>query len=135
MAERPLSPFTKMFGESGYRWAYTNTLSILHRVTGVALLFALLGLVVWLIGASFGRASYEAFLPLFVSLPARLVISLAVIALIYHFWNGLRHLAWDIGWGFERAAARRSAVLVVVGTLIGAALCIYCIFAHATGAP
>jgi succinate dehydrogenase / fumarate reductase cytochrome b subunit len=124
-----------MFGESGYRWAYTNTLSILHRVTGVALLFALLGLVVWLIGASFGRASYEAFLPLFVSLPARLVISLAVIALIYHFWNGLRHLAWDIGWGFERAAARRSAVLVVVGTIIGAALCIYHIFAHATGAP
>ena len=44
MAERPLSPTTV------YRWAYTNTLSILHRVTGVGLVFALLGLVVWLIG-------------------------------------------------------------------------------------
>src|SRR4029077_10050387 len=99
MAERPLSPFTKTFGEGGYRWAYTNTLSILHRVTGVSLVFALLGLVVWLIGASFGPASYAAFLPVFVSVPARIVISLAVIALAFHFWNGLRHLAWDAGWG------------------------------------
>jgi succinate dehydrogenase / fumarate reductase cytochrome b subunit len=135
MAERPLSPFTKTFGEDGYRWAYTNTLSILHRVTGVALVLALLGLVVWLIGAGFGPVSYQAILPLFVSMPARIVISLAVIALIYHFWNGLRHLAWDMGWGFERAAARRSAALVVAGTIIGAGFCIYCIFSHATGAP
>jgi succinate dehydrogenase / fumarate reductase, cytochrome b subunit len=129
MAERPLSPFTTV-----YRWAYTNTLSILHRVTGVSLVFALLGLVVWLIGASFGPASYGAFLPVFISLPAKIVMSLALIALIYHFCNGLRHLAWDIGWGFERAAARRSAMLVVAGTVIGAALCIYCIF-RTGGAP
>jgi succinate dehydrogenase / fumarate reductase cytochrome b subunit len=62
------------------------------------------------------------------------LISLAVIALIYHFCNGLRHLAWDIGWGFERGAARRSALLVLVATLIACALCIYCIFACVAGA-
>jgi succinate dehydrogenase / fumarate reductase, cytochrome b subunit len=128
MAERPLSPFTKMFGEGGYRWAYTNTLSILHRVTGVALVLALLGLVVWLIGASFGPVSYQGFLPIFISLPAKIVMSLAVIALIFHFCNGLRHLAWDIGWGFERAAARRSALLVMAATVLGSAVCIVCIF-------
>jgi succinate dehydrogenase / fumarate reductase cytochrome b subunit len=128
MAERPLSPFTRTFGEGGYRWAYTNTLSILHRVTGLGLVFALLGLVVWLIGASFGSGSYQAFLPLFTSAPAKVVISLALIALLYHFCNGLRHLAWDIGWGFERTAARRSAVLVVLATAIGSALCIYALF-------
>ena len=128
MAERPLSPFTRMFGESGYRWAYTMTLSILHRATGIALVFTLLGLVVWLIGASFGERSYRAFLPLFTGLPAKSVISLAIIALLYHFCNGLRHLAWDMGWGFERAAARRSALLVVVLTAIGSALCIFSLF-------
>jgi succinate dehydrogenase / fumarate reductase, cytochrome b subunit len=132
MAERPLSPFTKMFGESGYRWAYTMTLSILHRVTGVALVVALLGLVVWLIGASFGAASYNAFLPVFIGIPGKLVISLAIIALIYHFCNGLRHLAWDIGWGFERAAARRSAAMVVIATLIGSALCVFFLFSAGT---
>jgi succinate dehydrogenase / fumarate reductase cytochrome b subunit len=128
MAERPLSPFTKMFGESGYRWAYTMTLSILHRVTGLALVFALLGLVVWLIGASFGSAAYNAFAPLFCGVPARCVISLAVIALIYHFCNGVRHLAWDMGWGFERAAARRSAGIVVFVTVVASAVCIVLIF-------
>jgi succinate dehydrogenase / fumarate reductase cytochrome b subunit len=128
MAERPLSPFTKVFGESGYRWAYTMTLSILHRVTGIALVLALLGLVIWLIGASFGSASYRGFLPIFTGVPAKIVISLAIIALLYHFCNGLRHLAWDLGWGFERAAARRSAVLVLVATVLGSALCIVCLF-------
>jgi succinate dehydrogenase / fumarate reductase, cytochrome b subunit len=128
MAERPLSPFTKVFGESGYRWAYTMTLSILHRVTGIALVLALLGLVIWLIGASFGSASYRGFLPIFTGVPAKIVISLAIIALLYHFCNGLRHLAWDLGWGFERAAARRSAVLVVVATVLGSALCIVWLF-------
>jgi succinate dehydrogenase / fumarate reductase cytochrome b subunit len=130
MAERPLSPFTTV-----YRWAYTNTLSILHRVTGVALVFALLGLVVWLIGASFGPDPYTVFLPMFTGMAAKAVMSLAVIALIYHFCNGVRHLAWDIGWGFERAAARRSAVLVLAVTVIAVGVCIYCIFMRGAGAP
>jgi succinate dehydrogenase / fumarate reductase cytochrome b subunit len=128
MAERPLSPFWV------YRWAYTNALSILHRVAGVGLVFGLLGLVVWLIAASFGPVSYAAFLPLFINIPVKILISLIVVALIYHFCNGLRHLAWDIGWGFERASARRTAALVVTATVIGAAACIYCIFAHSAGA-
>ena len=55
MAERPLSPHITV-----YRWAYTMTLSILHRVTGVALALALLGLVAWLVSASLGADAYAA---------------------------------------------------------------------------
>jgi succinate dehydrogenase / fumarate reductase cytochrome b subunit len=129
MAERPLSPFLTV-----HRWAYTMTLSILHRATGVALIAALLGLVIWLVSASFGGASYAAVLPVLTSVAAKVLMSLAVVALIYHFCNGVRHLAWDIGWGFERSAAWRSAKLVLIATLIGSALCIYWIFGHAAGA-
>jgi succinate dehydrogenase / fumarate reductase, cytochrome b subunit len=129
MAERPLSPHITV-----YRWAYTMTLSILHRVTGVALAVTLLGLVVWLVGASIGADAYAALLPLLISLPSKMLIALAVAALIFHFCNGLRHLAWDLGWGFERADARRSAALVVVATLIAAAVCIYFIFRPGQGA-
>jgi succinate dehydrogenase / fumarate reductase cytochrome b subunit len=111
------------------------TLSILHRVTGLALIVALLGLVVWLTSISFGAARYASVLPVLTGNAAKVLMSLAVIALIYHFCNGLRHLAWDIGWGFERGAARRSAVLVLIATLLGSALCIYCIFTHAAGVP
>jgi succinate dehydrogenase / fumarate reductase cytochrome b subunit len=129
MAERPLSPFLTV-----HRWAYTMTLSILHRATGVALIAALLGLVIWLISASFGADCYAAVLPALTSVAGKVVMCLAVIALIYHFCNGLRHLAWDIGWGFERSAARRSGKLVLLATLIGSALCIYWILAHPAGA-
>jgi succinate dehydrogenase / fumarate reductase cytochrome b subunit len=129
MAERPLSPHITV-----YRWAYTMTLSILHRITGVALALALLGLVAWLVSASLGADAYAALLPMLTSVPGKLLAALAAAALIYHFCNGLRHLAWDLGWGFERADARRSAVLVVAVTLIGAAICFYLIFGHSAGA-
>jgi len=129
MAERPLSPHITV-----YRWAYTMTLSILHRVTGVALAVALIGLVAWLVAASMGADSYAALLPLLTGMPGRLLIALAVAALIYHCCNGLRHLAWDLGLGFERADARRSALLVVAVTLIGAVLCLYFIFRSAGAA-
>lgn len=128
MAERPMSPHFTV-----YRWAYTMTLSILHRATGVALTLALMGLVLWLVALSLGSDSYAALLPLLQSLPVRLVLALAAIALIYHFCNGLRHLAWDLGWGFERAAARRSALLVVVVTVIASLLCLYLMFRGAGG--
>ena len=128
MAERPMSPHITV-----YRWAYTMTLSILHRVTGVALALALLGLVAWLVSASRGAHAYAALLPLLLSLPGKLLIALAMAALIYHCCNGLRHLAWDMGWGFERADARRSAALVVIVTLLAAALCLYLMFRPGTG--
>jgi succinate dehydrogenase / fumarate reductase, cytochrome b subunit len=128
MAERPMSPHITV-----YRWAYTMTLSILHRVSGLALALALLGLVAWLVSASRGADAYAALLPLLLSLPGRLLIALAMAALIYHCCNGLRHLAWDMGWGYERADARRSAALVVIVTLIAAALCLYLLFRPVTG--
>jgi succinate dehydrogenase / fumarate reductase cytochrome b subunit len=129
MAERPLSPHITV-----YRWAYTMTLSILHRISGVALAVTLLGFVAWLVSASLGAEAYAAILPLLISVPCKLLIALAVAALIYHFCNGLRHLAWDLGWGFERADARRSAALVVAASIIAAALCIYFIFRPGAGA-
>ncbi len=128
MAERPMSPHLSV-----YRWAYTMTLSILHRVSGVSLAIALLGLVAWLVSASRGPDAYAALLPLLVSFPGKLLIALAVIALIYHCCNGLRHLAWDMGWGFERKDARRSAVLVLIVTAIAAALCLFALFRSGAG--
>lgn len=128
MAERPLSPHLTV-----YRWAYTMTLSILHRLSGVALAVALLGLVAWLVTVSLGADAYAAAQPLFTGLPARALSMLAVVALIYHCCNGLRHLAWDMGWGYERADARRSAALVVAVTALAAALCFYLIFCRSAG--
>jgi succinate dehydrogenase / fumarate reductase cytochrome b subunit len=123
MAERPLSPHVTV-----YKWAYTMTLSILHRVTGVALFLALIGLIAWLMAAAAGPSAYAQAMTTLASLPVKCLIAIAVLALCYHFCNGLRHLAWDMGLGFERAQARRSALIVIIVTLLAAAVCLYFLF-------
>jgi succinate dehydrogenase / fumarate reductase, cytochrome b subunit len=129
MQQRPLSPYLS------YRWAYTMTLSFLHRITGLALTLALLVLVGWLLSASLGSDAYGTLLPALQSWPVQVLIALAIIALVYHFCNGLRHLAWDMGWGFERPQARASGAVVVIVTLIVSAICIYFLLRHGQGAP
>lgn len=128
MEQRPLSPFFV------YRWAYTMTLSILHRISGLALSVALLVLVGWLLTASLGSGAYARLLPALQSWPLQVLIALAIVALIYHFCNGLRHLAWDMGWGFERPQARASAAVVVIVTVVASAICLYFLFRHSQGA-
>lgn len=129
MTERPLSPHLSV-----YRWAYTNTLSILHRITGIALVGAFIVAIYWLGAAAAGADAYASAMSLLGTLPVKIIIALAVLALCYHFCSGLRHLAWDAGYGFERAQARRSAVAVVVITLLAGLVLIYALFRSAGGA-
>jgi succinate dehydrogenase / fumarate reductase cytochrome b subunit len=106
------------------------TLSILHRMTGLALAVALIGFVLWLSAIALGPAGYAAWIPWLSAWPAMLVYALAIVALVFHFCNGLRHLAWDMGWGYERPQARASAWVVVVATLVISALCVYFLVRH-----
>ena len=127
MVERPLSPHVTV-----YKWAYTMTLSILHRISGIALFLVLIGLIVWLTAAAMGAGAYARAMTIVDSLPAQLLIALSLLALCFHFCNGLRHLAWDMGWGFERAQARRSAIIVIMATLLAAGAALYLLHAGAT---
>ena len=123
MPERPLSPHVTV-----YKWAYTMTLSILHRVSGIALFAALIVAVAWLVAAASGADAYTQVMLVLTSPDVKALIAIALLALCYHFCNGLRHLAWDLGFGFERAQARASAVVVVVVTLLAAVALIYALF-------
>jgi succinate dehydrogenase / fumarate reductase cytochrome b subunit len=123
MPERPVSPHVTV-----YKWAYTMTLSILHRVSGLALCIALIALVSWLLAAAGGPDAYAAAMRVLASLPVKILIAIALLALSFHFANGLRHLAWDAGWGFERAQARRSAAVVVVVALLATLAAVLLLF-------
>jgi succinate dehydrogenase / fumarate reductase cytochrome b subunit len=123
MPERPLSPHVTV-----YKWTYTMTLSILHRASGLALSVALVGLVGWLLAAAAGPGHYAAAMRVLASLPFKCLIALALLALCFHFANGLRHLAWDAGWGFERAQARRSAAAVVAVALLASVAAVLLMF-------
>ena len=109
--ERPLSPFMN------YRWQYTNTLSILHRATGIALSIGLLLFVYWLVSAANGADAYASAQAVFAH-PVTIVLLVGFsFAFFYHLLNGVRHLVWDAGHGFEKSKARASGYLVIIGAV------------------
>jgi succinate dehydrogenase / fumarate reductase cytochrome b subunit len=109
---RPLSPFLH------YRWQYTNTLSILHRITGVLLSLGFFLLVYWLAAAAAGPARYDAVRDTLSAPLAQLVLFGAAFSFCYHLLNGVRHLFFDMGHGFDLKTARASGWAVAVGALI-----------------
>jgi succinate dehydrogenase / fumarate reductase cytochrome b subunit len=109
---RPLSPFMH------YRWQYTNTLSILHRITGVLLSLGFLLLVYWLAAAAAGPERYAAARDTMASPLAQLVWFGAAFAFCYHLLNGIRHLFFDMGRGFELKTARASGRAVAIGAVV-----------------
>lgn len=115
--DRPLSPHLQI-----YRWQWTMALSILHRVTGVALAAGALGVVWWLLALAGSPEQYRQFADVAGS-PLGLVAVIGFLAcLAYHFLNGIRHLLWDTGWGLDLPTAFRTAVAVIVLSVVSLAL-------------
>ncbi len=100
------------------------TMSILHRATGVALAVGSLALVYWLVAAGMGPDAYADAQALFGSWFGQLLLWGWTFSLFYHLCNGIRHLAWDAGWGFEIKTVYITGytVWVVAALLTGAAL-------------
>ena len=115
--KNPLSPHLSI-----YRWPITMTLSILHRVTGVALSVGLIVLCAWLISAAAGAADYEQVASLLSTVIGKLMLVGFSFAFFFHLANGVRHLVWDVGYGFEKSQVNASAwfVLLLAGGLTAA---------------
>jgi succinate dehydrogenase / fumarate reductase cytochrome b subunit len=110
---RPTSPHVWL-----YRWQIGNTLSILHRFTGAALGLGLVALSYWFVSLAGGPASYAAAARLLAS-PVGLVLLLGwTFSFLYHLLNGVRHLFWDAGKGFERTQRHLSGWLAVLGAIV-----------------
>ncbi len=120
MPPRPLSPHLGV-----YKFMYTMTLSILHRITGVATSVGFLVFVWWLMALATGHDSYQRLMALMSTPIAKLLLVGFTFSFVYHFCNGIRHLVWDTGRGLERAQARRSGYLVVVAALVITALVVW----------
>ena len=113
---RPLSPHLQI-----YRWPITMAASITHRVTGIALAAGLVLLAWWLLATATGPDAYGLFARLASNVVGEIVLFGFLWSLAYHLLNGIRHLAWDIGYGFRVPTARITAVLVFAGSLLLAA--------------
>lgn len=110
---RPLSPHLQI-----YRWHITMAMSILHRISGVALGIGALLLTWWLAAAATGPDYFSLVQYFASSLLGRLVLLGFVGALCFHLCNGIRHLFWDAGMGLEMASARNSSWLVLIASII-----------------
>jgi succinate dehydrogenase / fumarate reductase cytochrome b subunit len=102
-----------------YRLQMNMALSILHRLTGVALGVGTPLLAWWLIAAATGSGPYEDVRAFINSIPGRLILLGFTFSLFYHLCNGIRHLVWDSGVGFDIRTSRASGwiVLAVAVTL------------------
>ncbi|HWA68966.1 MAG TPA: succinate dehydrogenase, cytochrome b556 subunit [Rhizomicrobium sp.] len=104
---RPLSPHLTI-----YRWPVTMMTSITHRATGIALSLGAVILAWWLVSISNGPEGYDSFHAV-MDTPLGLLVLFAITwSLAYHFFSGVRHLAWDLGYGFDKKVAERNSVLV-----------------------
>jgi succinate dehydrogenase / fumarate reductase, cytochrome b subunit len=110
---RPTSPHLTV-----YRWQITMILSILHRATGVALYAGTALIIGFLVIMSYAPMHFEQMHECLASIPGRLILFGWTLAFFYHFYNGLRHLFWDMGKGFEIASVNRSGWLSLFATLV-----------------
>jgi succinate dehydrogenase / fumarate reductase cytochrome b subunit len=115
LVRRPISPF--MLG-SAYKFQTSSLTSIMHRITGCALGVGTLLLTYWLVSAASGDGAYSIAEAILGSWFGILVLFGFTVALFYHFCNGIRHLAWDAGKGFELPDMHRTGGLVVAATVI-----------------
>lgn len=110
---RPLSPHLQV-----YRPQITTVLSILHRATGVAVAVGTLLLVYWVTAAAAGPEAFAS-AQSFLGSPIGLILLFGwSVCLFYHLCNGVRHLAWDVGYGFELPNVYRSGWAVLIATAV-----------------
>jgi succinate dehydrogenase / fumarate reductase cytochrome b subunit len=110
--DRPLSPHLQI-----YRFQLHMVMSVLHRITGVALGAGTILLVWWLMALAAGPSAYETFSIIAASPLGQLVLFGFSFALLYHLLNGIRHLYWDTGQGFELSTTRLSGLLVMTSAI------------------
>jgi len=107
--QRPLSPHIGI-----YKWQITMMVSILHRATGLALVAGTVLLVGWLWAAAYSADCFIHINHLLNTIVGRLLLFGWSLAFYLHFCNGIRHLFWDTGRGFEKHTADKTAWAVLL---------------------
>ena len=112
-SKNPLSPHLQI-----YRWHISSLLSITHRISGVINLSALILIFFWLTLLSFGETNYELFLLTINSFFGKFILIGFTWSMIFHLLSGIRHLAWDLGYGYEIKTANISGIFVIIFSLV-----------------
>jgi succinate dehydrogenase / fumarate reductase cytochrome b subunit len=112
-SERPLSPHLQV-----YRWPWPMAMSIAHRVTGIGLYFGTLLVAWWLIATGAGPNDYARVAGFFNSVIGRIILFGYTGALLHHMLGGIRHLIWDMGYGFAKSEREWLSLMTLVGSVV-----------------
>ena len=111
--QNPISPHLQV-----YRWHVSSLLSITHRIAGVINLLALILIFVWLLSLNLGEYNYELFLLGINTFFGKFILITFTWSMSFHILSGIRHLAWDMGYGFEIKTANISGIIVIIFSLV-----------------
>ena len=111
-SKNPLSPHLQI-----YRWHISSLLSITHRICGIINLLALILIFFWLIFLSLGENNYQSFLLIINSFIGKFILIGFTWSMSFHVLSGIRHLVWDLGYGFEIKTANITGVIVIISSL------------------
>jgi succinate dehydrogenase / fumarate reductase, cytochrome b subunit len=111
--KNPLSPHLQIYG-----WQISSLLSITHRIVGVVNAIAITLICFWTIFLLFGEQNYEAIKIFFQSFFGKLIIISLIWSFSFHSLNEIRHLIWDLGYGFDLKTTKITGVITIIGSLV-----------------
>jgi len=110
--KNPLSPHLQI-----YRWHLSMILSIAHRIIGVVNSIAIVLICLWTISLLFGEENYEIIKILFQSLFGKILVISLSWSFSFHILSEIRHLIWDLGYGFDLKISKITGIITIVGSL------------------
>ncbi len=110
--KNPLSPHLQI-----YRWHLSMVLSIAHRIIGVVNSVAMILICLWTISFLFGEENYEITKILFQSFFGKFFIISLSWSFSFHMLSEIRHLIWDLGYGFDLKISKITGIITIIGSL------------------
>ena len=112
-SKNPLSPHLQI-----YRWQVSSLVSITHRITGILNLLGLILICAWISSAGIGENFFGYFSVFLKSFIGKFILIGFTWSMCFHIASGIRHLFWDLGYGFEIKTANISGTIVIISSLI-----------------
>ena len=109
----PLSPHLQI-----YKWQISSLLSITHRIVGVINILAITLICIWVLSLLLGESNYEITKEFLKSFFGKFIIVFLCWTFSFHILNEIRHLVWDMGYGFDLKITKITGVLAFVGSFV-----------------
>ena len=113
MENKPISPHIQI-----YKWHISSLVSISHRITGIINILAITLMCIWFALILLGESNYEIIKIFLQTIVGKFILIGLTWSMSFHILSGIRHLAWDLGYGFEIKTANISGLIVIVSSLI-----------------